>query len=164
MPFVRITRDKRGYQYFSLVQPESNPHGRGQQRVLYWLRSPPETRVGREPFDAETRRTLESQYPDIVFDWERLSRTPIPPVPIDWRERRRAEKIARRQERVEDGGDQPSDGVSDAAGDQAMPGPHEHHRRRRRHGRRESPQHASDGGPVQESGSGSAGSGPDEIQ
>ena len=102
MPFVRISRDKRGYQYFSLVEPMRDARGHTEARVLYWFRTPPDVKIGRDPFDADTRRELEARYPSLVFDWERLGRTPIPPVPIDWRERRRVEKAARRSQRADE--------------------------------------------------------------
>ena len=72
-------------------------------RVLYWFRTPPGIKVGREPFDEEARRKIESQNPGLSFDWNAIASTPMPPVPEAelWRERRRAEraaKVARRQE------------------------------------------------------------------
>jgi 4-alpha-glucanotransferase len=40
------------------------------------------------PFDPEIRRALEAQNPDVVFDWETIVDTPIPPPtePERWRE------------------------------------------------------------------------------
>jgi hypothetical protein len=68
--------------------------------VLYWFRTPPNVRIGRAPLDPEIQRALESQNPDIAFDWKAIARTPIPP-PIEsehWRERRRAERATRAAE------------------------------------------------------------------
>jgi len=42
------------------------------QRVLYFFRTPPAIRVGREAIDAEAMRLLEHHNPDISFDWPRL--------------------------------------------------------------------------------------------
>lgn len=106
MAFVRFSRDKRGYEHTYLVH-ESGGRGRPvRARVLYWFRTPPGIKVGREPFDDEARRKIESQHPGIAFDWNAIASTPMPPVPEveHWRERRRMEraaKVARRQETPE---------------------------------------------------------------
>jgi hypothetical protein len=64
--------------------------------VLFWFRTPPQIKVGREPFTDEVRRAIEKQNPGLKFDWVRLMATPIPaPDAEHWRERRRAEKAAR---------------------------------------------------------------------
>ncbi len=96
MAFLRFTRDKRGYEHFSLVQPTTNRRGKVRQRVLYWFRSPPDIKVGREPFDEGVRRALEAQNPDVTFDWRSILEAPIPSADADkWRERRRAERAAK---------------------------------------------------------------------
>ena len=96
MAFLRFSRDKRGVENFYLVQPITNRRGKVRPRVLYWFRSPPDVRVGREPFDPELRRTLEKQNPDIDFDWKSIVETPIPSADADkWRERRRADRAAK---------------------------------------------------------------------
>jgi hypothetical protein len=105
LPFVRFSRDKRGYEYLYLVQPGSARRGRSTPRVLYWYRTPPNIRVGRRAFDEFARQTLEHQNPDVIFDWEALANTPIPPPAPDvekWRERRRQERAARQAAREED--------------------------------------------------------------
>jgi hypothetical protein len=104
VPFLRFARDKRGYEYLSLVQPSTNRRGKVRQRLLYWFRTPPDLKVGREPFDPGVRRALEAQHPDVTFDWERLVNTPIPPPAPDverWRERRKAERAAKEAARAE---------------------------------------------------------------
>ena len=119
MAFVRFTRDKRGYEQFSLVEPTTNRRGKPRQRVLYWYRTPPNIRVGREPFDESVRRALEAQNPSIQFDWRKIVETPIPSVETErWRERRRlekAEKASRRSAGEDQSGDenQPSDFASE---------------------------------------------------
>ena len=106
MAFLRFTRDKRGYEQFSLVEPTTNRRGKSRQRLLYWYRSPPNVRVGREPFDESVRRALEAQNPTIQFDWRKIAETPVPSAETErWRERRRlerAEKAARRDTVDED--------------------------------------------------------------
>src|SRR4051794_33733538 len=96
MPFLRFTRDKRGYEHFQLLQPAVNRRGVARPRILYWFRSPPNVRVGREPFDGSVRTALERQNPDVEFDWAEILATPIPSADADhWRERRRLERAAR---------------------------------------------------------------------
>ena len=103
MCFLKFSRDRRGYEHFYLVEPVTGRRGKTRQRVLYWFRTPPNVKVGREPFDAHVRRALEAQYPGVTFDWEQLRNTPIPSVePEYWRERRRAERVARQAQQDED--------------------------------------------------------------
>jgi len=94
--FLRFSRDKRGYEHFYLVEPTTNRRGKTRARVLYWFRTPPNVKVGREPFDEEIRRTLESKNPGVSFDWRKIVETPIPSADAErWRERRREERAAR---------------------------------------------------------------------
>jgi hypothetical protein len=98
MPFLRFSRDKRGYEHFYIVQPAGRTAGaRAAGRVLYWFRTPPNVKVGRDPFDPAIRRALERQNPGVHFDWTALLSTPIPPPPEAerWRERRRVARAAR---------------------------------------------------------------------
>ena len=95
MPFLKFSRDKRGYEHFYLVQP-TNRRGKARSGVLYWFRTPPNVKVGRKPFDAEIRQALEMQNPDVSFDWAAIAETPILPADTGrWRERRRAERAIR---------------------------------------------------------------------
>ena len=106
MAFLRFTRDRRGYEQFSLVETATNRRGKSRSRLLYWYRTPPTVRVGREPFDESVRRALEAQNPGVQFDWRKIIETPIPSAETErWRERRRtekAEKAALRAVSVED--------------------------------------------------------------
>jgi hypothetical protein len=96
LAFLRFSRDKRGVENFYLVQPTTNRRGKVRPRVLYWFRSPPDVKVGREPFDPDMRRALEAQNPDVIFDWRTIVETPIPSADADkWRERRRTERAAK---------------------------------------------------------------------
>jgi hypothetical protein len=96
LAFLRFTRDKRGYEHFYLVEATPNRKGKLRSRLLYWFRTPPNVKVGREPFDEHVRRLLEASHPGVVFDWRAILETPIPSAEAErWRERRRAEKAAR---------------------------------------------------------------------
>lgn len=102
MPYLKFTRDKRGYEYFQLVDQGGGRRGKS-HRVLFAFRTPPNVKVGRAPFPEEVRRTLESTYPGVSFDWNALLATPIPSAEAErWRERRRAERAARRQAEPEE--------------------------------------------------------------
>jgi len=102
VPSVRFSRDKRGYEYVYLVHTPIRRGKPGRTRVLYWYRTPPGVRIGRRPFDEEVRQTLERQNPGIEFAWDTIINTPMPPPDMTeyWRERRRAEKVARQERRA----------------------------------------------------------------
>ena len=104
MPFLRFSRDKRGYESTYLVHIQNRRGKPSRQRILYWYRTPPGVRVGRPPFDEEARRRLEAQNPDVTFDWPTIIATPIPPPAENeqWRERRRAERAAKQAQRADD--------------------------------------------------------------
>jgi len=181
VPFVRFSRDKRGYEHVYLVEP---PKGRGgHAQILYWFRTPPGIKVGREAFDAAARHALESQYPGVRFDWERIVNTPMPPPDAQhWRERRLAERAAKRARTAEETApespesldpevdaqaapDAPSaDQVAAAAGaaPDGPPAAEQDRRRRRRRGRRGRNHPAEGAGPrateiVAETGTGTPG-------
>lgn len=123
MAFLRFSRDKRGYEHFSLVEPTTNRRGNVRQRVLYWFRSPPDVRVGREPFDEGVRRALEAQNPDVTFDWRSILEAPIPSADADkWRERRRAERAAK-QAVAADADDEPAGAVEADGVEKTQPEP-----------------------------------------
>ena len=94
MPFLKFSRDKRGYENYYLFD------GKGRPRLLFWFRTPPQVKVGRAPFSADVRAMIEAQNPGLQFDWARIMATPIPSPDVDkWRERRRVEKAAKRAAR-----------------------------------------------------------------
>src|SRR5919197_3397726 len=96
MAFLRFSRDKRGYEHFQLVQPATGRRGNSRPRILYWFRSPPNMKIGREPFDEGIRTALEKQNPDVEFDWAQIRATAIPSADAEqWRERRRRTRQAR---------------------------------------------------------------------
>jgi hypothetical protein len=69
VPFLRVIRDKRGYETTYLMHwyREGN---RQRSRILYVFRSPGGVRVGRDPLEPDILRTIEAQHPDIEFDWK----------------------------------------------------------------------------------------------
>jgi hypothetical protein len=75
VPFLRLDRDKRGFEYLAILHQDSR---RGQSRpsLVYYLRVPPGLRIGRRPLDEDTRRRLETAHPDIIFDWAKLKYAP----------------------------------------------------------------------------------------
>ena len=86
MPFLRVSRDERGYENTFLLHaayPGDRP------RVLYWYRSAPGVRVGRPPLDEDAIRSIEEHHPEIEFDWPQIleEANTLPP------------EIERRQER-----------------------------------------------------------------
>jgi hypothetical protein len=102
VPFLKFSRDKRGYENYSLFD------GKGRPRLLFWFRTPPQMKLGRAPFSDEVRARVEAQNPGVFFDWARIMATPIPSPDVEhWRERRRAEKAAKRAARESDGESEP---------------------------------------------------------
>jgi hypothetical protein len=104
VPFLKFSRDKRGYENIYLVHAQNRRGKPSRPRILYWYRTPPGIRVGRPPFDDETRKRLEAQNPEVTFDWATIVATPIPPPAENeqWRERRRAERAAKQAQRAEE--------------------------------------------------------------
>lgn len=102
MPAVRFSRDKRGYEYTYLVHTPTRRGKSGRTRVLYWYRTPPGVRIGRQAFDPDVQKLIEQQNPGVTFDWQAIVNTPIPPPDMTeyWRERRRLEKAARQERRA----------------------------------------------------------------
>ena len=69
MPFLRVIRDKRGYETTYLMHWFQDS-GRQRSKILYAFRSPSGTRVGRDALDPGLMRQLELQNPGIPFDWK----------------------------------------------------------------------------------------------
>ena len=82
MPFLRFTRDKRGYETTSLVHADRRG-GRSRQHILYWFRTPPGVKVGRPALDEEAIRRIEEQNPDIEFNWPKILEARAPDAPAD---------------------------------------------------------------------------------
>jgi hypothetical protein len=120
---VRFSRDKRGYEHVYLIDTSGE---RGRSRVLYWFRTPPGIRVGRSPFDSETQRALEVQYPGVRFDWPQIVAARMPPAaPVEnWREKRRAERAVKRARATEEVEPSESEELSDMDELSDSPAPH----------------------------------------
>jgi len=69
VPFLRVIRDKRGYETTYLMHwyREGN---RQHSRILYVFRSPGGVRIGRDPLEPEVLEQIEAHHPDIAFDWK----------------------------------------------------------------------------------------------
>jgi len=82
VPFLRVIRDKRGYETTYLMHWFQDS-GRQRSKILYAFRSPSGTRVGREALDPGLMRQLEHQNPGIAFDWKTVlaDRQVIEPSP-----------------------------------------------------------------------------------
>jgi hypothetical protein len=69
VPYLRFTRDRRGYEHTYLM----HVGGPGQKpRVLYWYRTAPGVRIGRPALDEDAIHLIEEQHPDIEFDWSHI--------------------------------------------------------------------------------------------
>jgi hypothetical protein len=69
VPFLRVIRDKRGYETTYLMHLYRDGQ-RQRSRILYLFRTPGGVRVGRDPLEPDVLRQIEAQYPDIVFNWQ----------------------------------------------------------------------------------------------
>jgi hypothetical protein len=99
LPFLRFTRDKRGYETTSLVHAVRRG-GRSRQRILYWFRTPPGVKVGRPALDEDAIRWIEEHNPDIEFNWPKIleAQPPAETPPDEARNRRsRHDKAERRR-------------------------------------------------------------------
>jgi hypothetical protein len=68
VPFLRVIRDKRGYETTYLMHLYREG-ARQRSKILYVFRTPGGVRVGRDPLEPEVLRQIELQYPDIQFNW-----------------------------------------------------------------------------------------------
>ena len=120
MPFLRFSRDRRGYENTFLLHA-ARPRGeRDRPRLLYWFRTPPHLKVGRTPFDEEAIRLLEDAHPEVEFDWSRLLETSA----TDWNDQ---------PEDTPDDPQRPPDSTAGVGGDSSL---RSASRRRRRRGGR----------------------------
>jgi hypothetical protein len=95
VPFLRIIRDKRGYETTYLMH-WYREGSRQRSRVLYVFRTPGGVRVGRESLEPDTIRDIEANYPDIAFDWKAVfdNRQIVESAPdLRPRKRRRDEEV-----------------------------------------------------------------------
>jgi hypothetical protein len=68
VPFLRVIRDKRGYETTYLMHWFRDGQ-RQRSRILYVFRSPGGVRVGRQVLEPEVMREIEANHPDVEFDW-----------------------------------------------------------------------------------------------
>ncbi len=66
MPFLRLTRDRRGTENTFLLHADRLGD---RPKLLYWYRTAPGIVLGRAPLDEDAIRTIEDQHPEIDFDW-----------------------------------------------------------------------------------------------
>jgi hypothetical protein len=99
VPFLRVIRDKRGYETTYLMH-WCRDGTRQRSRILYMFRSPGGVRVGREALEADVLKQIEAQHPDIEFDWNAVfhNQQVIETAP----EQRRARKRPAGEAAVED--------------------------------------------------------------
>jgi hypothetical protein len=71
VPFLRVIRDKRGYETTYLMH-WLRDGSRQRSRILYVFRTPGGVRVGRESLEPDVLREIESRHPEINFDWKTL--------------------------------------------------------------------------------------------
>jgi hypothetical protein len=72
--FLRVIRDKRGYETTYLMHIYRDGV-RQRTKILYVFRTPGGVRVGRDPLEIDVQRQIESQYPDIPFNWSAVRET-----------------------------------------------------------------------------------------
>lgn len=71
MPYLRFSRDKRGYEN-TYVLHSGGARGKSNPQMLYLFRTPPNIQVGRHPLDAEAIRAVEEYNPAVTFDWRKM--------------------------------------------------------------------------------------------
>jgi hypothetical protein len=88
VPFLRVIRDKRGYETTYLMHWFRDGN-RQRSRILYVFRTPGGVRVGRDPLEPEVLRELEKRHPEIAFEWKviRENQQIVEPV-VEHRRRR----------------------------------------------------------------------------
>jgi hypothetical protein len=72
VPFIRHTRDKRGYETTYVMHAYRPLSGPQRTRILYLFRSPAHLKMGRRALDDEAREALEHTHLDVSFDWYSL--------------------------------------------------------------------------------------------
>lgn len=101
MPFLKLTRDRRGYEHTFLLHADT-PGER--PRVLYWYRTAPGVLIGRAALDEEAIRHIEEQHPLIEFEWPAILALREAMPPEDEEGAPRPERRERRSGRREPAG------------------------------------------------------------
>jgi hypothetical protein len=68
VPFLRVIRDKRGYETTYLMH-WCREGTKQKSRILYVFRTPGGVRVGREALESDVLKRIEAEHPEIEFDW-----------------------------------------------------------------------------------------------
>lgn len=97
MPFLRFSRDARGYESTYLCHTFRRSSGPPELRVLYWFRSPPDVKVGRAALAPDVIRAIEESNPGLRFDWDKILKVKPPPPPDPGREEREERRNRRRR-------------------------------------------------------------------
>lgn len=112
MPFLRLTRDRRGTENTFLLHAD-RPGDR--PRLLYWYRTAPGIVLGRAPLDEDAIRTIEDQHPEIDFDWPAILALSEVMTPEDEAPARQRQPEGRRPRPRGEQRDSPPRGRPDAA-------------------------------------------------
>lgn len=97
MPFLRFSRDARGYESTYLCHTFRRSSGPPELRVLYWFRSPPDVKVGRPALAPDVIRAIEESNPTLRFDWDKILKVKPPPPPDPGRAGRDERRPRRRR-------------------------------------------------------------------
>ena len=109
MPFLRFSRDKRGYANTYLCHT-FRQDGIVRMRLLYWFRTPPDIEIGRPALDADAIRDIERSNPDLSFDWDEILKAKPLPAARDRADGEMRERQSRRRGRgASSGGSAPGD-------------------------------------------------------
>jgi len=105
LPFLRLTRDRRGFENTFLLHAD---HPGEKARLLYWYRTAPGIVLGRPALDEDAIRTIEENHPDIEFDWPAIlalsevmtpeEEAPTAPRPQQQRREKKQKSRDRREE------------------------------------------------------------------
>ena len=120
MPFLRLTRDRRGTENTYLLHAD-RPGDR--PKLLYWYRTAPGIILGRPPLDEDAIRTIEEQHPEIDFDWPAILALSEVMTPEDEAPARPRQSEGRRQRPRDQQRDQSSRRRDEAPREAAAPGP-----------------------------------------
>jgi hypothetical protein len=71
MPFLRVVRDRRGYEVTYLMHLYRDGH-RQRSRILYVFRTPGGVRVGRHALEPDVLRQIAAAHPELTFDWKQI--------------------------------------------------------------------------------------------
>ena len=106
MPYLRLVADRRGVEHTYLLHTAAPGE---KTKILYWFRTAPGLRIGRQALDDSAMRMLEEQYPDIDFDWQYiLDMGAMTPVEVEAPVPPRKRKPAPRPQPDADGAGEPA--------------------------------------------------------